>query len=48
MKADRELTRLAKSQTLDELAEKFQRRPAYILKKAARLGLSIKRQAKGK
>jgi len=49
MKSDRELIQLAKSQTLDELAEKFQRRPAYILKQAARLGLSIMgRKAKGK
>jgi predicted transcriptional regulator len=48
MKADRELIRLARSQTLDELADEFQRSPAYILKRAARLGLSIKRKAKGK
>lgn len=48
MKSDRELTQLAKSQTLDELADELQRSPAYILKRAARLGLSIKRKAKGK
>jgi hypothetical protein len=48
MKSDRELIQLAKSQTLDKLADEFQRSPAYILKRAARLGLSIKRKAKGK
>jgi predicted transcriptional regulator len=48
MKRDRELIERAKSQTLDELAEEFQRSPAYILKRAVRLGLSIKRKAKGK
>jgi hypothetical protein len=48
MKADRELIRLAKSRTLGTIADQLQRSPAYILKRAARLGLSIKRQAKGK
>ena len=48
MKSDRELTQLAKSQTLDEHADELQRSPAYILKRATRLGLSIKRKAKGK
>jgi len=48
MKSDRELIQLAKSQTLDELADEFQRSSAFILKRAARLGLSIKRKAKGK
>jgi hypothetical protein len=48
MKADRELIHLAKSQTLDELADQLQRSPAVILKIAARLGLSIKRKAKAK
>jgi len=48
MKSDRELILLAKSQTLEAIAEKIQRSPAFILKRAARLGLSIKRKAKGK
>jgi hypothetical protein len=48
MKSDRELIQLAKSQTLEAIAEKIQRSPAFILKRAARLGLSIKRKAKGK
>jgi hypothetical protein len=48
MKSDRELIQLAKSKTLEAIADQLQRSPAYILKKAARLGLSIKRKAKGK
>jgi hypothetical protein len=48
MKSDRELIQMAKSQTLVELADQLQRSPAVIRKKAARLGLSIKRKAKGK
>jgi hypothetical protein len=48
MKGDRELIQLAKSQTLEAIAHQLQRSPAYILKRAARLGLSIKRKAKGK
>jgi hypothetical protein len=48
MKGDRELIQLAKSRTLEAIADQFQRSPAYILKRATRLGLSIKRQAKGK
>ncbi len=48
MKNDRELTELAKSQSLEAIAEKINRSPAFILKRAARLGLSIKRKAKGK
>ncbi len=48
MKSDRELIQLAKSQSLEAIAEKIQRSPAFILKRAARLGLSIKRKAKGK
>ena len=48
MKSDRELIQLAKSRTLDELALEVQRSPAFILKRAARLGLSIKRKAKQK
>ena len=48
MKDDRELIALAKSETLEAIADQLQRRPATILKKAARLGLSIKRTATGK
>jgi len=48
MKADRELIHLAKSRTLDEIADQLQRPPAVILNMAARLGLSIKRKVKGK
>jgi alpha-D-ribose 1-methylphosphonate 5-triphosphate synthase subunit PhnG len=48
MKSDRELTQLAKSQTLEAIADQLQRSPTYVLKRAARLGLSIKRKAKGK
>ena len=48
MKSDRELMQLAKSRTLEAIADRLQRSPAFILKRAARLGLSIKRKAKGK
>jgi hypothetical protein len=45
MKSDRELIALAKTQTLEAIADKLQRPQATILKRASRLGLSIKRQA---
>jgi hypothetical protein len=45
MKSDRELIELAKTHTLRTLAEQLQRPPAAILRKATRLGLSIKRKA---
>ena len=48
MKNDRELIELAKSQSLEAIADKIQRSPANVLKQAARLGLSIKRKTKGK
>jgi hypothetical protein len=48
MKSDRELMELAKSHSLEAIADQIQRSPAFILKRAARLGLSIKRKAKGK
>jgi hypothetical protein len=48
MKSDRELIQLAKSRTLEAIADQLRRSPVYILKRAARLGLSIKRKAKGK
>ena len=46
MKSDRELIALAKTKTLDAIAEKLHRPPAVILRKAKRLGLSIKRSTK--
>jgi hypothetical protein len=49
MKNDRELIQLAKSQTLEAIANQLERSPVSILKRAARLGLSINgRKAKGK
>jgi hypothetical protein len=48
MKADRELIALSKTKTIKTLADHFQRQPKSILTKAKRLGLSIKRTAKGK
>jgi hypothetical protein len=49
MKSDRELIQLAKLEPLEVIADQLQRSPDYILKRAARLGLSIKgRKAKGK
>jgi hypothetical protein len=48
MKTDRELIALAKTKTVDAIAEQLNRPPAAILRKAKRLGLSIKRTAKGK
>ena len=48
MRDERELIALAKSETLEAIAEKLQRPPAFILKRAARLGLSIERKAMGK
>jgi alpha-D-ribose 1-methylphosphonate 5-triphosphate synthase subunit PhnG len=42
MRHDRELIALAKSQKLETIADRLQRTPAYVLKRAARLGLSIK------
>jgi hypothetical protein len=48
MKSDRELIHLAKSRTLQAIADHLQRSPAYVLKRAARLGLSIERNANGK
>jgi len=48
MKNDRELIELVKSQSLEVIAEKINRSPATIRQHAVRLGLSIKRKAKGK
>jgi hypothetical protein len=46
MKTDRELIQMAKSRTLEAIADQLQRSPAYVLKRAARLGLSIKRDTR--
>jgi hypothetical protein len=48
MKADRELIKLAKTETLEAIADQFKLPPRSILKKAAKLGLTIKRKAKTK
>ena len=48
MKTDQELIQLAKSRSLEGIADRIQRSPASVLKRAARLGLSIKRKTKGK
>jgi hypothetical protein len=48
MKTDRELIALSKTHALEALADQLQRPPKLILAKAKRLGLSIKRKAKGK
>jgi hypothetical protein len=48
LKSDRELIELAKSQSLEVIADQLQRTPDTVLKKAARLGLSIERKVKGK
>jgi len=45
MKSDRELMELAKTKTLEAIAEQFNRSPAAILRKATRLGISIKRKS---
>jgi hypothetical protein len=48
MRSDRELIALAKSRNLETIADRFQRTPAFILRRAARLGFSIKRRAADK
>jgi hypothetical protein len=48
MRTDRELIAFSKTQTLEAIAVHFKVPPKSILKKANRLGLSIKRGAKGK
>jgi hypothetical protein len=48
MKADRELIDLAKTKTLEAIADEFKLPPKSILKKAARLGLTIKQKRKAK
>ena len=44
MKADRELIELAKTETLEAIADHFKLPPQSILKKAVKLGLTIKRR----
>jgi hypothetical protein len=46
MKADRELIELAKTETLEAIADQFKLLPKSILKKAAKLGLTIKRKGR--
>ena len=48
MKSNRELIALAKTHTMEAIADHFQRPPATILKVAKRLGLSIKHSTKSK
>jgi hypothetical protein len=43
MKSDRELIALSKSNTLRVIADKLLRPPEAILRKAAKLGISIER-----
>jgi hypothetical protein len=44
MKEDRKLIELAKTKTLEAIADQFRRPPKSILKKAAKLGLTIRRK----
>jgi hypothetical protein len=46
MKADRELIELAKTKTLEAIADHFQQPPKSILNKAKKLGLAIKRKGR--
>jgi len=48
MKADRELIELAKTETLEAIADNFKLPPKSILKKATKLGLKIKQKGKTK
>jgi hypothetical protein len=48
MKTDRELIKLAKTETLEAITDQLKRPPASILAKAARLGLTIKRKGKAR
>ena len=48
MRTDRELIALSKTETLEAIADHFQVPPKSILKKAKRLGIPIKRTARGK
>jgi hypothetical protein len=44
MKSDRELMVLSKTHTLKTIADQLQRSPESVLKRAARLGLSVRRE----
>jgi len=44
MKLDRELIALSKTRTLDAIVAKVQRPPESVLKRAARLGLTIEQK----
>jgi hypothetical protein len=46
MKADRELIELAKTKTLEAIADHLKQPPKLILDKAKKLGLTIKRKGK--
>jgi ribosomal protein L11 len=48
MKTDRELIELAKTKTLEAIADQLQQPSKSILDKAKRLGLTIKRKGKTK
>jgi hypothetical protein len=48
MKADRDLIELAKTKTLEAIADHFKQPPKSILTKAKKLGLTIKQKAKTK
>ena len=45
MQTDRELIELAKNQTLEAIVERLKRSPTFVLERAKKLGLSIKRRA---
>jgi hypothetical protein len=46
MKSERELIVLSKTHTLEALAKQLGRRPEAVLRKAAKLGLVIRREGK--
>jgi ribosomal protein L11 len=46
MKTDRELIELAKTKTLEAIADHLKQPPKSILNKAKKLGLTIKRKGK--
>jgi hypothetical protein len=45
MRTDRELIELAKTQTLEAIAEILKRPQTFVMNRAKQLGLSIKRNA---
>jgi hypothetical protein len=46
MKNDRELIALSKTHTLEAIADQLERSPKFVLRRALRLGLSIKLKQK--